>query len=143
MAAARQPPPQMRDRVMAAVARTRQVAGGRGSRPARAPGAAARPFARLAMAGGALAVVAAVVLGIALVNTRHQLNQAKHQLSQAQAQLQAITAVQTATDAKVDHQAHLGGRHRDRDLVGVQAPDGADDRRAAAADAPARSTSCG
>ena len=101
MAAARQPPPEMRDRVMAAVARTRQVpAGDDHARHAR-PAARQRPLTRLAMVGGALAVVAAVVLAIALVNTQHQLNQANHQLSQAQAQLQAITAVQTATDAKV------------------------------------------
>src|SRR5215468_10570191 len=98
MAAARQPPPEMRDRVMAAVARTRQVpAGDDAARHAR-PAARLRPLTRLAMVGGALA---AVVFAIALVNTQHQLNQANHQLSQAQAQLQAITAVQTAADAKV------------------------------------------
>jgi len=101
MAATRQPPPQMRERVMAAVARTRQVpAGDDQARHAR-PAQRSRPLTRLALAGGALAVVAAVILAIALVNTKHQLNQAQHQLSQAQAQLQAITAVQTATDAKV------------------------------------------
>src|SRR5215469_665120 len=101
MAATRQPPPEMRDRVMAAVARTRQVpAGDDQARHAR-PAQRSRPVTRLALAGGALAVVAAVILAIALVSTRHQLNQAQHQLNQAQAQLQAITAVQTATDAKV------------------------------------------
>jgi anti-sigma-K factor RskA len=42
-----------------------------------------------------------VVLAVLLVNTQHQLNQAQQQLSLAQAQLHAITAVQTATDAKV------------------------------------------
>ena len=101
MAAAQPAPPQMRDRVMAAVATTRQVpASEEHARHAR-PAQRSRPLTRLAMAGGALAVVAAVILAIALVNTKHQLNQAQHQLSQAQAQLQAITAVQTATDAKV------------------------------------------
>jgi urea transporter len=53
------------------------------------------------MAAGALAAAAAIVLAVVLVNTQHQLNQARHQLSQAQEQLAAITAVQTATDAKV------------------------------------------
>jgi anti-sigma-K factor RskA len=101
MAATRQPPPQMRDRVMEAVARTRQVPAGEDHARHARPAQRSRPFTRLAMAGGALAVVAVVVLAIALVSTQHQLNQAKHQLSQAQAQLQAITAVQTATDAKV------------------------------------------
>jgi len=110
MAATRQPPPEMRDRVMAAVARTRQVpAGDDAARHAR-PAARLRPLPRLAMVGGALAVVAAVVLAIALVNTQHQLNQANHQLSQAQAQLHAITAVQTATDAKViNKRTSVGG----------------------------------
>ena len=56
---------------------------------------------RLATAGAAIAVAAAVVLAVVLVNTQHQLNQARQQLSLAQAQLQAITAVQTAADAKV------------------------------------------
>jgi len=100
----------MRDRVMAAVARTRQVpAGDDAARHAR-PAARLRPLPRLAMVGGALAVLAAVVLAIALVNTQHQLNQANHQLSQAQAQLHAITAVQTATDAKViNKRTSVGG----------------------------------
>jgi anti-sigma-K factor RskA len=65
------------------------------------PAARARPLPRLAMVAGALAAAAAIVLAIVLVNTQHQLNQARHQLSQAQEQLAAITAVQTATDAKV------------------------------------------
>jgi len=101
MAATQQPPPQMRDRVMEAVARTRQVPAGEDHARHARPAQRSRPLTRLALAGGALAVVAAVILAIALVNTQHQLNQANHQLSQAQAQLQAITAVQTATDAKV------------------------------------------
>jgi anti-sigma-K factor RskA len=101
MAAARQPPPQMRERVMTAVARTRQLpAADDHARHAR-PAARARPLPRLAMVAGALAAAAAIVLAIVLVNTQHQLNQARHQLSQAQEQLAAITAVQTATDAKV------------------------------------------
>ncbi len=102
MAAAQTPPAEMRDRVMAAVARTRQLPvtddHARHARPA-AP--RTRPLTRLAMAGAALAAAAAIVLGIALVNTQHRLNQAQHQLSQTQEQLAAITAVQTATDAKV------------------------------------------
>jgi anti-sigma-K factor RskA len=101
MAAARQPPPQMRERVMAAVARTRQLpAADDHARHAR-PTARVRPLPRLALVAGALAAAAAIVLAVVLVNTQHQLNQARHQLSQAQAQLAAITAVQTATDAKV------------------------------------------
>ena len=101
MAAAQQAPPQMRDRVMAAVATTRQLpAGDERARHAR-HAARSRPLTRLAVAGAALAVAAVVVLAVLLVNTQHQLNQARHQLSLAQVQLQAITAVQTATDAKV------------------------------------------
>jgi len=100
-AAAEPPPPQMRDRVLAEAARTRQVpVSDDHARHAR-PAPRARPLARLATAGGALAAAAAIVLAVVLVNTQHQLNQARRQLGQAQAQLEAITAVQTATDAKV------------------------------------------
>jgi Anti-sigma-K factor rskA len=102
MAAAQQPPPGMRDRVMSAVAQTRQVpAGGEDHARHARPAQRLRPPTRLATAGAALAVAAVVVLAVLLVNSQHQLNQAQHQLSQAQGQLQAITAVQTATDAKV------------------------------------------
>ena len=94
MAAAQPAPPQMRDRVMAAVATARQVpASEEHARHAR-PAQRSRPLTRLAMAGAVIAVVVAVVLAVALVN-------AQHQLSLAQTQLHAITAVQTATDAKV------------------------------------------
>ena len=101
MAAAQPAPPQMRDRVMAAVATTRQVpASEEHARHAR-PAQRSRPLTRLAMAGAVIAVVVAVLLAVQLINTQHQLNQAQHQLTIAQAQLHAITAVQTATDAKV------------------------------------------
>jgi anti-sigma factor RsiW len=103
-AAAQPAPPEMRDRVLAAVARTRQVpAAEEGARHARRgrPARRTRPLTRLAMAGGALAAAAAIVLAVVLVSTQQQLSQARRQLSQAQAQLEAITAVQTATDAKV------------------------------------------
>ena len=101
LAATQQPPPQLRDRVMSAVARTRQVpASEERARHAR-PAQGLRPRTRLATAEAAIAVAAVVVLAVLFVNTQHQLNQARQQLSLAQAQLQAITAVQTATDAKV------------------------------------------
>jgi anti-sigma-K factor RskA len=100
-AAAQEPPPEMRARVMTAVARTRQAPAAedhaRHARPARR----VRPVTRLATVAGALAAAAAIVLAVVLVNTQHQLSQARRQLGQAQAQLAAITAVQTATDAKV------------------------------------------
>jgi Anti-sigma-K factor rskA len=96
LAAARQPPPGMRDQVMAAVARTRQISAteehARHARPARR-----QPLRRLAWAGAALALAAIVVLAVVLVNTQRQLSQTRSQLSHAQ---QAITAVQTAPDAR-------------------------------------------
>ncbi len=101
LAAARQPPPEMRARVMSAVARTRQIpANDDRARHAR-PVQRLRPVTRLAWAGAVASLVVALVLAIALVNTQSQLSRARQQLSQAQAQLAAITAVQTATDAKV------------------------------------------
>jgi anti-sigma-K factor RskA len=101
MAATQEPPPQMRDRVMAAVATTRQVPASEDHARHARPAQRRQPLTRLAIASAVVAVVVAVLLAVQLVNTQHQLNQAQHQLSQAQAQLQAITAVQTATDAKV------------------------------------------
>jgi anti-sigma-K factor RskA len=101
MAAARQPPPEMRAQVMAAVARTRQVpAADDHARHAR-PAQRLRPVTRLAWAGAAISLVAALVLAIVLVNTENQLSKARQQLTQAQAQLEAITAVRAAVDAKV------------------------------------------
>jgi anti-sigma-K factor RskA len=101
LAATQQPPPQLRDRVMAGVIRTRQVPASEDRARHARPAQRLRPRTRLATAGAAIAVAAVVVLAILFVNTQHQLNQARQQLSLAQAQLHAITAVQTATDAKV------------------------------------------
>jgi anti-sigma-K factor RskA len=102
MAAARQPPPQLRARVMAAVARTHQLPaseeGARHARPAQRQ--RPRPFPRLAWAGAAVGLAVVLVLALVLVNTESQLSKARQQLTQAQAQLEAITAVRTAVDAK-------------------------------------------
>jgi anti-sigma-K factor RskA len=70
------------------------------------------------MAGAALGVAAAVILGVVLVNTNNQLSQTQQQLSQAQrhlilaqTQLAAINAVRTASDATlVTHATKIGGR---------------------------------
>jgi hypothetical protein len=100
MAAARQPPPQLRARVMAAVARTRQLpASDDRARHAR-PVQRQRPLPRLAWAGAAIGLVVVLVLALVLVNTENQLSKARQQLTQAQAQLEAITAVRTSVDAK-------------------------------------------
>ena len=62
---------------------------------------------RLATAGAAIGLAAAITLGVVLVNTQNQLGQTQQQLSQTQApahpstqtQLAAINAVRTASDA--------------------------------------------
>jgi anti-sigma-K factor RskA len=101
MAVARRPPPELRARVMAAVARTRQLpAGDDRARHARPAQRQRRPVARLAWAGAAISLAAALVLAVVLVNTENQLGKARQQLTQAEAQLEAITAVRTAVDAK-------------------------------------------
>lgn len=117
MAAAQQPPPTLHAAVMGDVARTRQL-------PAiddRAQHARPTPrltlLPRLATAGAALGVAAAIVLAVVLVNTQdqlsqtqHQLSQARHQLSQAQTQLAAVNAVRTAADATlVSRATKIGG----------------------------------
>lgn len=125
MAVAQQPPPTLRSAVMADVARTRQVPAAddharhaqRLSRPTLLP--------RLAMAGAALGLAAAIILAVVLVNTNNQLSQTQQQLGQAQQQLSqakrhlilaqtqlaAINAVRTAADATLVTKATpIGGR---------------------------------
>jgi len=124
MAVAQEPPPTLRAAVMADVARTRQApAADERARHARLPRPTLLP--RLAMAGAALALVAAVILAVVVVNknnqlsqTQQQLNQAQQELSQAkrqliltQTQLAAINAVRTAADATlVTKVTPIGGR---------------------------------
>jgi hypothetical protein len=115
LAAAEPPPPQLREKVMAAVAQTRQQA------PAAEPGAMARPAAalrrasgrgrpgtaqapasrtgaggrlpRLAAAAMSLVLIAAVALAVAQVVTQSRLNTAR-------AQQAALSAVLAAPDAR-------------------------------------------
>ena len=105
MAASRQPPPTLRPRVMAAVARTRQLPATEDHARHARPAPRLRPVPRLVAAAGALGVVAALVLGVLFINaenqlsqTRHQLTQTQHQLSEARSQVQAIDAVRSAPD---------------------------------------------
>ena len=99
LAASRPPPPTLRAAVMDGVARTRQLPApddrARHGRPA--PRLTWLP--RLALAGAAIGLAAAIVLGILLVNTQHQLSQTRHQLALTQIELAAINAVRTASDA--------------------------------------------
>jgi hypothetical protein len=99
MAVSRQPPPALRTAVMDEVPRTRQL-------PARDDRSGHRRTAprltwlpRLAAAGAAICLAAAITLGVVLVNTQHQLDQARHQLSTTKTELAAINAVRTASDA--------------------------------------------
>jgi len=124
-AVARQPPPALRAAVMADVARTRQLPAiddrARHARPV--PRLTLLP--RLATAGAALGLAAAITLGVVLINTQNQLSQTQgqlgstqQQLSQArrnliatQTQLAAINAVRTAADATLLTKTTLiGGR---------------------------------
>ncbi len=123
LAAAQPAPPSLHDAVMAEVTRTRQLpldARARHARPVRRS-----LLPRLATAGAALALAAAVTLAVVLVNTRNQLSQTQQQLGQAQQQLSqakrhliaaqtqlaAINAVRTAADATLVTKAtSIGGR---------------------------------
>ena len=111
MAVSRPPPPALRAAVMDEVPRTRQL-------PAlddRSGGhrrAAPRPtwLPRLAAAGAAIGLAAAITLGVVLVNTQNQLSQARHQLSVTKTELAAINAVRTASDATLATKAtSIGG----------------------------------
>ena len=125
MAVAQEPPPALRTAVMADVARTRQVpaAEGRARHVRRLRPPTLLP--RLAMAGAALGLAAAIVLAVVVVNKNSQLGQAQQQLSQTQrelsqakrqliltqTQLAAVNAVRTAADATlVTKVSPIGGR---------------------------------
>jgi anti-sigma-K factor RskA len=110
IAAARQPPPTLRPRVMAAVATASQLPATAQSGPARPPAARswhrvrrASPLPRLAVITAAASGVAAVVLAVALVVTQQRLDHVR-------GQNQAITAVLSAGDARIlSHATTKGG----------------------------------
>jgi hypothetical protein len=110
MAVSRQPPPALRAAVMDEVPRTRQLPPlhDRAGHRRTAPRVTWLP--RLATAGAAIGLAAAIILGIVLVNTQHQLSQAQHQLTMTKTELAAINAVRTASDATLVTKATpLGG----------------------------------
>ncbi len=92
VAVARVPPPQLKERVMGAAARTRQLPPLALERPQ--PRARRAWLPRLAVAFGAAGLAAAIVLGFAL-------SSAQRQLDSARAQERAISAVLTAPGARI------------------------------------------
>ena len=101
MAAALAPPPQLRERVLSAIAVTRQAPPAVSHhRPRPAPRPAWIP--RLATAVAAASLAVAVALGLVQHSTQHELNR-------AQAQNQAIAAVLAAPDARIATQATTDG----------------------------------
>jgi hypothetical protein len=106
MAVSRQPPPTLRAAVMGEVARTRQLPVPEDQARHRRPAPWRTWLPRLAAAGAAIGLAAAITLGVVLVNTRSELGQTQQQLSQTRrqlaltkTQLAAINAVRTASDA--------------------------------------------
>ncbi len=101
LAVASPPPDQMKQAVLAAVARTRQLSPVADSRPLPAPSPGwAR---RLAVPVAAACLAVAIALGVLLGVTRHELNSVK-------SQQRAIAAVLTAPDARlVTRPTSLGG----------------------------------
>jgi len=106
IAVSRQPPPTLRAAVMDEVPRTPQLPALDDRARHRRPGPRLTWLPRLATAGAAVALAAAITLGVVLVNTQNQLDQTQQQLSQARRQvtmtkteLAAINAVRTASDA--------------------------------------------
>jgi anti-sigma-K factor RskA len=94
MAVAAEPPPGLRDRVLAATAVTRQLPP-EVAEPRRRPSLPRSPWVpRLAMAGAVIGVAAAVTLGVVQVSTEDRLNT-------VQAENQAIAAVLAAPDAQI------------------------------------------
>jgi anti-sigma factor RsiW len=108
LAQARQPPPGMEQRVLAAAYRTRQLAPPpgerlRAARAHRRARAARRSAGRRGAVGAAAAsVAAAVALGVTQVSTQHQLDSTR--VSAA-----AVTRVVTAPDARIETTGTRGG----------------------------------
>jgi anti-sigma-K factor RskA len=101
LAVARTPPPQLRERVLTAAARTRQNPPVIDQRPAAPPRSVWVP--RLALAAAGVAVAVAAVLGITEAATQSHLDH-------VQAQEQAIEGVLNAPDARiVTHRTSVGG----------------------------------
>jgi anti-sigma-K factor RskA len=92
VAVARVPPPQLKERVLAAAARTRQLPPAAAERPQPKIGRSWLP--RIAIAFGAAGLAAALVLAFAL-------SSAQRQLDTARAQDKAISAVLTAPGARI------------------------------------------
>ena len=99
MAESRQPPPALRAAVMDEVARTRQLPAPDDRARHRRPEPRLTWLPRLAMAGAAIGLAAAITLGVLLVHTQNELSQARHQLALTKTELAAINAVRTASDA--------------------------------------------
>ena len=98
-AAAALAPPQLRDRVLAAVARTRQLPPRVDDhRSSARPRALPRP--RLAWAVAAASLAVAVVLAIALVQVNRQLEQSRRHAAQVAARQAAVSRVIDAPDAR-------------------------------------------
>jgi anti-sigma-K factor RskA len=113
MAAASEPPPDLKSRVLAAAATTRQlppVTGeGRSARAAGQPAPRRSPLAqrspwipRLALGAGAAGLAAAAALSVVTIATQHQLDS-------AQASNAAIAAVLSAPDAQITSEATSAG----------------------------------
>ncbi len=99
VAVARQPPPALRDRVLAAIARTRQL-----PPVEQQPRPEPRPVwrTRLAVAMAAVCLIAALVLGATQIATQRQLDR-------AQARNRAVAAVLAAPDAHILTRATSAG----------------------------------
>ena len=110
MAVALVPPPRLRDRVLTAVARTRQAppvtdrAADREASPVTRRRPRPRPawVPRLAGAAAAVAIAVAAVLSVAQVTTQHELDQ-------TQAEGRALAAVLAAPDARIMRQPTSAG----------------------------------
>jgi anti-sigma-K factor RskA len=102
MATAVTPPPEMRQRVLAAASVTRQLPPtGRGALPR--PGGWRRPLSRAGLTAGILALAAAVVfLLVTQLSTNRQLQQARQDNS-------AIAAVLAAPDARIESMPATAG----------------------------------
>ena len=99
VAVAEVPPEQLRRRVLGQIARTRQE----GPTMVRSTTPSGRRWVtRVIAVAAAIAVIAAVGLGVEVIRTQHRLDAVQNELSQAQARYGPIAAVLNASDARAD-----------------------------------------
>jgi anti-sigma-K factor RskA len=108
-AMAEEPPPELKDRVLAAMRTTRQLPPVTAPEPAEPPRARRRWALGIAAAAAVVGLALAGVFGGVALHTQGQLTTAQEQLGQARGRYQPVSELLAAPDVKTAHTAASGG----------------------------------